>query len=344
MQLPPVVTATAEELHRLASAARTSHEALKERCLTYGEDSAFSAFAKCVTPDVILLDEHYRCHPTIIGYCNRFFYEDRLAVLTTPDTRGPRGIEWIDVDSPTERDARGGTLNHGQAEAIVAWLASNASRGDTDVGVVTPFRAQANLLRDRVAAAGYEGVAVGTAHTFQGSERAVILFSTVLSKGAAPGTVCWLEQERNLVNVAVSRARNRLVVFGHRASLETLGAPTLVSLASFAQESRRPPVAAPGDAVARLSLALMSAGIPFRLGQTDEGRALSLAVDAGGLGRIDVELDEFPRGDADGRRQRQNSIRDEVVGRLGWRVLRVPAWRALLEPEVLATEIRAYLA
>ncbi len=58
-------------------------------------------------------------------------------------------------------------------------------------------------------------IVVGTAHTFQGNERDVMVFSPVLAPGLKEGSLDWLHRTDNLLNVSVSRARNMLIVVGH---------------------------------------------------------------------------------------------------------------------------------
>lgn len=83
-----------------------------------------------------------------------------------------------------------------------------ASRATT-IGVVTPFRAQktaiTELLQERSI---LQGIVVDTVHRFQGDERDVILFSPVVSEGMSDGAARWVESPPNLVNVAVTRARD----------------------------------------------------------------------------------------------------------------------------------------
>ena len=61
------------------------------------------------------------------------------------------------------------------------------------------------------------GVAVGTVHRFQGGERRVVIFSTVVTREASLG---FINERVNLINVAVSRAREHLVIIGHEATLK----------------------------------------------------------------------------------------------------------------------------
>jgi hypothetical protein len=343
-QLPPVVTAGGQELRALAAQAGTSHEALAAARLTYGEDSAYSAFAASYGREPHLLEEHYRCHPEIIQFCNQQFYDGRLTVLTRvdPDWGHPRGLEWIQVAGRTERGPAGGALNRAEAEAVAAWVAA-CGLDPPSLGVVTPFREQARLVRrllcDQRHGGRFRAVRVGTAHTFQGGECETVLFSTVLSADANPGTVAWLESERNLVNMAVSRARKRLVVFGDREQLGRLGATTLVALAEAADRRgrRRDHVWSP--TTVQLHAALVAHGIPAALGSVEEGYPLAITLIGVDGRRVDVEIDEFPEGDPRGRAQRQAATRDANLAELGWTVVRIPAWRAYLEPGRVAAQV-----
>lgn len=342
-QLSPVVTAHAEELRALANAAGVSHEELVAANHTYGEDSAFSAFAARFHPAPLLLDEHYRCHPEIIRFCNNQFYDNRLTVLTAvnrSDGRA-RGLDWQETEGRTERGPTGSAINKVEAQAVVDWLLASGLSPD-QVGVVTPFQAQAALIREllrRQPGSPLGGVRVGTAHTFQGGERDTILFSTVIAPGALPGTIGWLEGERNLINVAVSRAKRHLVVFGNRAELKRARAATLLGLAAAAAGPAHQNQVV-GEATVLLHGILVVAGLPVRLGGMDEGYPLAITMTAPGGERIDIEVDEYPHGDPGGRLQRQRAIRDDNMCRLGWRVLRVPGWQIYLDPAAVVRTVR----
>ena len=89
--------------------------------------------------------------------------------------------------------------------------------------MVTPFRQQANRIRDEL----YDGeipheileekLSVDTAHGFQGDEKDVILFSLCAGPGMPAGSLGFLRETGNLFNVAVSRARAVLHVVGNRS-------------------------------------------------------------------------------------------------------------------------------
>jgi hypothetical protein len=343
-QLSPVVTAHGEELRALATAAGATHEALVAAHHTYGEDSAFTAFAARFRPEPLLLDEHYRCHPEIIQFCNSHFYNNRLTVLTAVErTEDPaRGLEWRDVNGRTERGPNGSSaINEAEAQAVVDWLLASGLRPD-QVGVVTPFLAQAHLIRKllkRHSGAAFDSLRIGTAHTFQGGERDTMLFSTVIAPGALPGTISWLEGERNLINVAVSRAKRHLVVFGNRAELRRANATTLLGLAAAATRQAARQGLTISDATRSLHAALIAVGLPAGLGGVDEGYPLAITMTSPSGDRINIEVDEYPNGDPRGRKQRQSTLRDNNLRRLGWQVVRIPAWQIYLNPAAAAVEL-----
>lgn len=356
-QLSPVTTLGRAALDGLARAVQSTPEALRASCVSAGDDSAFSAYAARCRGQVLLLDEHYRCHPGIARFVNEQFYDGRLRVLT-PVTSGDglRGLSLVDVPGETAEGELGGVVNHDEARAVVAWVLAHRDEPGT-LGVVTPFSAQASLIRRLLGSALGDaegepgGIRVGTAHAFQGDERDVMVFSTVLARGARPGTVHWVEAQRNLVNVAVSRARRALVVVGDTDSLSALPLPTLHALVELASGDRGvgpEDVAAElptlhSEAERRLYLALAHRGPPVRLKPVVEGYELDFAVETA-HGPVDLEVDGIYHLDVRGRQRRQDLARDRVLEGLGWRVLRVPAWRALQEPDRAAEWVCAQLA
>jgi hypothetical protein len=86
------------------------------------------------------------------------------------------------------------------------------------VGIITPYRAQANLLRVLVEGKGLDKlVRAGTVHSFQGTENDVIIFDYVEDTPNWKAGPLLLDQGPRLMNVAVTRARHRLFVLGSYA-------------------------------------------------------------------------------------------------------------------------------
>lgn len=192
---------------------------LDEHRLEHRRYSSFHAAAHAAG-ETLLLDEHFRCHPDIVGIANRHCYGGRLTVLTDPRSLrridGVDAVQWLDVTGTARRGHNGSWLNQEEADRIhlsVERLLKRLPHGST-VGVVTPFRAQKELIAGRWQ--HEPRVRVGTVHTFQGGQQDVILLSLVASDRMRPSAVNWLSREVNLWNVAITRARSHLIVFGDR--------------------------------------------------------------------------------------------------------------------------------
>ena len=81
--------------------------------------------------------------------------------------------------------------------------------GPENILILTPFRAQRALIRSCLRQAGHRQVAVSTVHRAQGRECHTVLFDPV--QGDSP--FLQTESAEQLINVALSRAQARLVVF-----------------------------------------------------------------------------------------------------------------------------------
>lgn len=169
--------------------------------------------------DVVMLDEHYRSDPLIIGFANRHVYQRRLK-LRRPPSRGllagmQFGVHRIPVHGSAKRQRGSSWVNELEARAVVEkvrmLIAADVPAGA--IGVVTPFTGQKFRIRDLLEAAGVSGqVLTDTAFGFQGDERSVIIFSAVVSNDVKPGTTNWVQSPANLLNVALTRARDQLFV------------------------------------------------------------------------------------------------------------------------------------
>ena len=157
----------------------------------------------------------------------------------------------------------------------------------------------------------------------------------------------WIEKERNLLNVAVSRARRGLIVLGHPL-IGDLGSPTLASLRAYLRdEVARNEGATPSSVVFRtdskseeLLLGAMQDGDLAPLPKPEvEGYELDFALLEQGI-KLNIEVDGDQHLDARGRQRRQDITRDRVLVNLGWTVLRIPAWRCHEEIDSVIEEIR----
>ena len=208
---------------------------LAERKLTHTRHSTFDAW-EALRGSSLLLDEHYRCHPHIAAIADAMFYAprgQRLTVLTDvarlrpiPGPDRPR-IAWDPLAAGKAEPGPGRKSWINRAEAAHAvrraeWLLG-ALPPDATVGIVTPFRPQANLIK-ALLGQNAARVRVGTVHTFQGGECDAMIFSLVATESMEPGGRRFFDRDENLWNVAITRAKAMLLVIGDRAFWDRHGA------------------------------------------------------------------------------------------------------------------------
>ena len=248
--------------HISAIPPRRDRELLRKHDLTegfakwaYSENSLFDlASPLCGHDDIIMLRDHHRSHADIIEFSNQHFYEGRLRIATKYDRlRRPAHdvptVRWVPVQGAVVRPGSG-ALNEIEAKSVVQELERLCIQQGYNgtVGVVTPFRAQANRIRDLVNAHPHASLLlaklellIDTVHKFQGDERDVIIFSPVVSKGVADGAVGFLKKTDNLFNVAITRARAALIVVGDPIAAKNAGITYLPAFANYVENLGRNP-------------------------------------------------------------------------------------------------------
>ena len=183
----------------------------------------------------LFLSEHRRCYNEIITYCNKLVYEGKLEpkrgsfyAAEYNELRGLLPVMGFRQVTTAKSEKYGGSRrNREEAEAIIMWLQKKYEKillcySDKDgieergvLGIITPFKSQSFLIKRRLPEYS-KFIDVGTVHTFQGAERKVILFSSVY--GSEDGCY-FINRAPDLMNVAVSRAKDSFLVFGDKECL-----------------------------------------------------------------------------------------------------------------------------
>jgi superfamily I DNA and/or RNA helicase/very-short-patch-repair endonuclease len=215
---------------------------------SYASSSLFRLAASlCDKMDIVQLKDHHRSHADIINYSNKYFYDGSLRVATNYDRLksipGESAVRWIDVKGAVEKPVSGGAINKKEIDAVVKELKRIVETGyEGTIGVVTPFRGHANMIRDKVYADQIlhfqlinRDFVVDTVHKFQGDERDIMIFSSVLSNGIKPGTESFLSRNGNLFNVALTRARATLIVIGDMNACMTSSVTHFSQFAKYVQ-------------------------------------------------------------------------------------------------------------
>ncbi|MGH1484713.1 MAG: DEAD/DEAH box helicase [Cellvibrionaceae bacterium] len=180
----------------------------------------------------LYLTEHRRCYNKIIKYCNDLVYHGHLEALRgnpkTPQALPLMGFIHHESTSQTAGKSR---TNQQEALVIVQWIKANESvlkaMGNLSkvIAIITPFAKQANTIKTVLKQQGYASIETGTVHRFQGAECPVILFSSVYGSNDGAGSKFY-DRGSNMLNVAVSRAKNSFIVFGHKTIFGSGGKST----------------------------------------------------------------------------------------------------------------------
>ena len=185
---------------------------------------------------VTLLRMQYRMNEEIMRFSSDWFYGGNVEAAPEVKYRSILDldvpIEWIDTKSPSLGEGLGvgfSLLNESEAELTLQILQNYFERiGKTrilnerlDVGIISPYRAQVQLLRQRVKRHEYfkpfrSFISVNTVDGFQGQERDIIVISLVRSN--EEGQIGFLRDLRRM-NVAITRARMKLIIIGDTSTL-----------------------------------------------------------------------------------------------------------------------------
>ena len=174
-----------------------------------------------------------RSNPKLVEIINQPFYGGNLkadnprynAIVARPPY-SECVVGMYCITDGVVRFTRGGTrqnVANSEADMHLLDLYSEHEEDDFSIGLITPYTGQVSLLKKLFSERKYntdfqDRVRIGTVHTFQGSESDVIIFDMVdcskFEKGKKPyfGKIFAGEQGEQLLNVAISRARHKLIV------------------------------------------------------------------------------------------------------------------------------------
>ncbi|WP_324023724.1 AAA domain-containing protein [Maribacter sp. BPC-D8] len=179
----------------------------------------------------VILQEHRRCYDEIINYCNELAYNGLLIPLKGRSGNDllfpPMYCIHVESNSVTKNTSR---QNYQEAVELVKWLLLNRNsiedkykvKIEEAVGVITPFTGQKNVLRSLLKQNGINTsiMKLGTVHALQGAERPIILFSMVYGNGDSGTMFFDRDNKPNMLNVAVSRAKDNFIVFANTKILD----------------------------------------------------------------------------------------------------------------------------
>lgn len=170
---------------------------------------------------VVFLNEHFRSLPPIIEFSNGEFYQGALRVMRQRPLEKQDVLQSVrteGVRSSTGRNELEAEKILRQVQQLVEGERAVLPQTAQSVGILSPFRSQVDYLaRELDKRFSYEefekhNLLVGTAHTFQGEERDLMLLSLVVDNESHSASFRFLEQPE-VLNVSITRARHRQEIY-----------------------------------------------------------------------------------------------------------------------------------
>jgi hypothetical protein len=235
-QLPPIAKHKVLRRKEKSEEEIRKEEALVEKWLKrdiFVTSGIFSAISSGIKPDWLeQLKIQYRMHPDIAGVVNSLVYGKsgkQFELDSSEDVRdkGRERLEKSPLENahigiydtskvgslPTRTDS-GSYYNLYQAFLSVALAKQAIESGYKSIGIISPFRAQTNLIQKIVVDEGLNNsIEANTVHRFQGGQKQIIIFDTTTSRP----TILLDDQheggdDEKLLNVAFSRAKEKCIV------------------------------------------------------------------------------------------------------------------------------------
>jgi len=178
------------------------------------------------------LTTQYRMHEAIMGFSSAEFYESSLVAdtsvkthlltdlqsvtpglltsvpLTFIDTAGAGYDEELEPDGESRRNPQEAEVVGRQIQHLL-----DSGVSPRDIAVIAPYSAQVRLLREQLP---IDGLEIDTVDGFQGREKEAVVISLV--RANAKGEIGFLRDTRRM-NVALTRARRKLIVIGDSATI-----------------------------------------------------------------------------------------------------------------------------
>ncbi len=185
----------------------------------------------------VMLQEQYRMNRDIMRFSSQYFYNDKVransgvenwsmfdgdTALEFIDTAGCGFFEQVDQETKSSFNPEECDILLKHFRQYISLLESNIPQSEPSVGIISPYKAQVNLLQNNFKGIEEElencklQLSVNTIDSFQGQERDIIYISLVRSN--EKGEIGFLSDTRRM-NVAMTRARKKLVIVGDSATI-----------------------------------------------------------------------------------------------------------------------------
>jgi superfamily I DNA and/or RNA helicase len=179
---------------------------------TYEANSILRSVKEAVVAvPTTLLKEHYRCAPDIINFCNKMFYNNELVAMTNNTGKHIEIIKTVPGNHARKNPYGSGLYNQREIDEINNIIQKANSK---NIGVITPFRYQANLIQNKYKDTNLEA---DTIHKFQGRQKDEIIMSFVVNSldndpNNVENKLYDFVTNDKLLNVAISRGKSKVTI------------------------------------------------------------------------------------------------------------------------------------
>ncbi|MBD2616306.1 DNA helicase [Nostoc punctiforme FACHB-252] len=165
----------------------------------------------------IILKYHYRCVPVIADFCSSLCNYGMIIKTEPKASRLGTNLIACNVEGKLENNVNWAEVDAVEAlieELLALGYCLNPTDSLNEIGVISPYRRQVDALTQRLKSrwTNFSKQSIGTVHTFQGGQKSVIIFST--RQCQATDSLWFINRRPNLLNVAVSRARELFILVG----------------------------------------------------------------------------------------------------------------------------------
>lgn len=168
------------------------------------------------------LDQHYRCHPNIVGFSNQYFYLPKAGHELKVETKaadfkyGEPGMHWRNINGKMHASRN---VNMAEVKESIE-LAQSLSQKypEATIGIATPFKHQKEELINAINDLPLKNnIVCDVIHKFQGDEKDIIILSLVVTENCKPSLPKFINEfSPYLLNVAITRAQSALYIVGNK--------------------------------------------------------------------------------------------------------------------------------
>ncbi len=201
---------------------RSSLSLLLAQMVAMNENKGITSFDE--NPEVAVMKRQYRMNKGIYSIIEPIYsIHDGFELIDAKETTA-NDVKCINIDG-SETQVGTSQNNMAEGDAIVSFLKTFQANRDKysnikTIGIITGYKAQENYLRRKLKSIKIPGIQIGTFDRFQGREYDLVIVSLVRSVKLG------FTNNIRRMNVAFSRAKNHLLIFGNFDALNKIALKT----------------------------------------------------------------------------------------------------------------------